>query len=101
MILYMSSKTKAPVRVRIAPSPTGYMHIGTVRTALFNWLFAKQHGGDFVLRIEDTDLERSKKEYEEDLIDNLKWLGLAWDEGPEDSNQESRIKNHGEYGPYR
>src|SRR3989344_5960565 len=82
MILYMSSKTKAPVRVRIAPSPTGYMHIGTVRTALFNWLFAKQHGGDFVLRIEDTDLERSKKEYEEDLIDNLKWLGLTWDESP-------------------
>src|SRR3989344_9556386 len=78
----MTSKAKGKVRVRIAPSPTGYMHIGTVRTALFNWLFAKQHGGDFVLRIEDTDLERSKKEYDEDLIDNLKWLGLTWDEGP-------------------
>lgn len=76
----MASKSK--VRVRIAPSPTGYMHIGTVRTALFNWLFAKQNDGVFVLRIEDTDLERSKKEYEEDLIENLKWVGLAWDEGP-------------------
>lgn len=70
------------VRVRIAPSPTGYMHIGTARTALFNWLFARQNGGVFILRIEDTDLERSKKEYEEDLIDQLKWLGLDWDEGP-------------------
>ncbi len=70
------------VRVRIAPSPTGYMHIGTARTALFNWLFARQNNGVFILRIEDTDLERSKKEYEEDLIDQLKWLGLDWDEGP-------------------
>jgi len=70
------------VRVRIAPSPTGYFHIGTARTALFNWLFAKKHGGTFILRIEDTDRERSKQEYEEDIIEGLKWLGLNWDEGP-------------------
>lgn len=93
--------SKDKVRVRIAPSPTGYMHIGTVRTALFNWIFAKQHGGDFVLRIEDTDLERSKKEYEEDLIDNLKWLGLNWDEGPEEQKHEARSTKQGGCGPYR
>ncbi|MBI3046643.1 MAG: glutamate--tRNA ligase [Candidatus Harrisonbacteria bacterium] len=71
-----------PIRVRIAPSPTGYLHIGTARTALFNWLFAKKHGGKFILRIEDTDLERSDKKYEKDIIDGLRWLGLDWDEGP-------------------
>lgn len=75
-----SSKLK--VRVRIAPSPTGYLHIGTARTALFNWLFAKKNNGKFVLRIEDTDLERSDKKYEKDIIESLKWLGLDWDEGP-------------------
>ncbi|MCC6934315.1 MAG: glutamate--tRNA ligase [Candidatus Yanofskybacteria bacterium] len=68
-----------PVRVRIAPSPTGNLHIGTARTALFNWLFARHHGGEFILRIEDTDLERSKKEYEENIIEGLHWLGLQWD----------------------
>ncbi|OGY64412.1 MAG: glutamate--tRNA ligase [Candidatus Harrisonbacteria bacterium RIFCSPLOWO2_02_FULL_41_11] len=70
------------VRVRIAPSPTGYLHIGTARTALFNYIFAKKYGGKFILRIEDTDLERSDKKYEKDIIENLKWLGLDWDEGP-------------------
>jgi len=65
--------------VRIAPSPTGLFHIGTARTALFNYLFAKKNKGKFILRIEDTDIERSKKEYEEDIINNLKWLGLKWD----------------------
>lgn len=103
---YMATKVKAQVRVRIAPSPTGYMHIGTVRTALFNWLFAKQNDGVFVLRIEDTDLERSKKEYEVDLIDNLKWLGLTWDEGPladaQVKSEKLKVKSYtGEYGPYR
>ncbi|TSC92014.1 MAG: glutamyl-tRNA synthetase [Parcubacteria group bacterium Licking1014_17] len=68
------------VRVRIAPSPTGFVHIGLARTALFNYFFAKKNKGDFVLRIEDTDKERSKKEFEEDIINNLKWLGLNWDE---------------------
>ncbi len=66
------------IRVRIAPSPTGNLHLGTARTALFNWLFAKKHGGEFILRIEDTDLERSEKKFEEDIIKGLKWLGLDW-----------------------
>src|SRR3989344_5609904 len=68
------------IRVRIAPSPTGYLHIGTARTALFNWLFAKNNNGKFILRIEDTDLERSAKYFEEDILESLKWLGLEWDE---------------------
>ncbi|MCD6429147.1 glutamate--tRNA ligase, partial [bacterium] len=84
-------------RVRIAPSPTGPFHIGTARTALFNYLFAKKHHGSFILRIEDTDKERSKPEWEKDIIDNLLWLGLKWDEGPEPNNPS---KNLGEYGPY-
>jgi glutamyl-tRNA synthetase len=68
------------IRVRMAPSPTGPLHIGTARTTLFNWLFARHHGGVFVLRIEDTDKERSKKEFEDELIDGLHWLGIEWDE---------------------
>jgi len=71
-----------PVKVRFAPSPTGYLHIGGVRTALFNWLFARHHGGRFVLRIEDTDLSRSTEESIHEIIEALKWLGLDWDEGP-------------------
>ncbi|MBP5972036.1 glutamate--tRNA ligase [Brasilonema sp. CT11] len=70
------------VRVRIAPSPTGNLHIGTARTAVFNWLFARHHGGQFILRIEDTDLERSRPEYTENIFQGLRWLGLNWDEGP-------------------
>ncbi|MGA7933952.1 MAG: glutamate--tRNA ligase [Kovacikia sp.] len=70
------------VRVRIAPSPTGNLHIGTARTAVFNWLFARHSGGTFVLRIEDTDLERSRPEYTQNIIEGLTWLGLTWDEGP-------------------
>ncbi|MBO3459149.1 glutamate--tRNA ligase [Aetokthonos hydrillicola Thurmond2011] len=70
------------VRVRIAPSPTGNLHIGTARTAVFNWLFARHNGGQFVLRIEDTDQERSRPEYTENIIQGLRWLGLNWDEGP-------------------
>jgi glutamyl-tRNA synthetase len=70
------------VRVRIAPSPTGNLHIGTARTAVFNWLFARHYGGTFILRIEDTDVERSKPEYTQNILDGLKWLGLNWDEGP-------------------
>ena len=70
------------VRVRFPPSPTGYLHIGGARTALYNWLFAKKHGGKLVLRIEDTDAERSTKESIEGILDSLKWLGLDWDEGP-------------------
>ncbi|NJR67833.1 MAG: glutamate--tRNA ligase [Synechococcales cyanobacterium CRU_2_2] len=70
------------VRVRIAPSPTGNLHIGTARTAVFNWLFARNQGGTFILRIEDTDQERSRPEYTDNILAGLKWLGLDWDEGP-------------------
>ena len=70
------------VRVRIAPSPTGNLHIGTARTGVFNWLFARHHGGQFILRIEDTDQERSRPEYTENIFQGLGWLGLNWDEGP-------------------
>ena len=70
------------IRVRFAPSPTGYLHVGGARTALFNWLFARQHGGMFVLRIEDTDRDRSKPEHTETILGALRWLGLDWDEGP-------------------
>jgi len=80
------------VRVRIAPSPTGPAHIGLARTALFNYLFAQKHKGTFILRIEDTDEARSKKEYEQEIIQGLKWLGLEYQEGPDKG---------GEYGPYR
>ena len=70
------------VRVRFAPSPTGYLHIGGARTALFNWLFARHHNGVFILRIEDTDIKRSEDKYLEEILDSLKWLGMDWDEGP-------------------
>jgi nondiscriminating glutamyl-tRNA synthetase len=80
------------VRVRFAPSPTGQLHIGNVRTALFNWLFARQKGGIFILRIEDTDLERSEARYETQLMEDLKWLGIDWGEGPDVG---------GPYPPYR
>lgn len=80
------------IRVRFAPSPTGSLHIGGARTALFNWLYARRNGGDFVLRLEDTDLERSKDDSARGIIDGLRWLGLNWDEGPDCG---------GDYGPYR
>lgn len=83
---------KSPVRVRFAPSPTGHLHVGNARTALFNWLFARQKGGQMILRIEDTDVERSQARYESLLMDDLKWLGLDWDEGPDVG---------GSFGPYR
>ncbi len=70
------------VRVRIAPSPSGFLHIGTARSALFNWLFARRQGGKFLLRIEDTDAERSSQEMIDLIFDSLKWLGLDWDEEP-------------------
>ena len=79
------------VRVRFAPSPTGYLHIGGARTALFNWMFARKHGGKFILRIEDTDRSRFQPYALEDMMRSLRWLGLDWDEGPEVG---------GEYGPY-
>src|SRR6201988_4763089 len=70
------------VRVRFAPSPTGYLHLGGARPALFNWLFARNQRGPFVLRIEDTDIERNRPELVEGILDGLRWLGLVWDEGP-------------------
>ena len=71
------------IRTRFAPSPTGYLHIGGVRTALFNWLLAKQSGGQFILRIDDTDAGRNVSEALEPILDGFRWLGLDWDEGPE------------------
>lgn len=82
------------IKVRIAPSPTGYLHIGTARTALFNWLFAQKNDGVFVLRIEDTDLERSDPKFEEDIKESLRWLGLEWDEF---SRQSERINIYKKY----
>lgn len=78
------------VRTRFAPSPTGYLHIGGVRTALFNWLFARQHGGQFLLRIDDTDAERNVAEALQPILDGFKWLGLDWEEGPTDDGRGSR-----------
>ncbi|HPV50123.1 MAG TPA: glutamate--tRNA ligase family protein, partial [Smithellaceae bacterium] len=72
----------AKIRTRFAPSPTGYLHIGGARTALFNWLFTRHHGGEFVLRIEDTDQQRSTDESTKAILDAMTWLGLSWDEGP-------------------
>lgn len=70
------------IKTRFAPSPTGYLHVGGARTALYSWLFARNHGGEFVLRIEDTDLERSTPEAIEAIMDGMNWLNLEWDEGP-------------------
>ena len=70
------------IRLRFPPSPTGYLHIGGARTAIYNWLYARKHGGTLILRIEDTDAQRSTKESIEGIIDGLKWLGITWDEGP-------------------
>ncbi|MGZ8481909.1 MAG: glutamate--tRNA ligase, partial [Candidatus Limnocylindria bacterium] len=86
-----------PMRVRMAPSPTGPLHIGTARTSLYNYLAAKQAGGTYVLRIEDTDTARSTVEFEADIIDNLHWLGVSWDEGPQVAGGD----DVGGYGPYR
>jgi len=85
-------------RVRFAPSPTGLLHVGNARTALYNWLVARRMGGQFILRIEDTDLERSEARYEEQLIEDLNWLGLDWDEGP---GEPTGAPDKGLCGPYR
>ena len=80
------------IRVRYAPSPTGHLHIGNARTALFNYLFARHNDGDFIIRIEDTDQKRNIERGEESQLENLEWLGMDWDEGPD---------KPGKYGPYR
>src|SRR4029079_17714641 len=84
-------RPRMTVRTRFAPSPTGYLHIGGVRTALFNWLYARRHGGQFILRIDDTDQGRNQPEALQPILDGFRWLGLNWDEGPEVG---------GPYGPY-
>src|SRR4028119_2409184 len=86
------TNTNPNIRVRMAPSPTGFFHVGSARTALFNFLFARHHGGTFVLRIEDTDAQRNNPEYEQIIYDAMTWLGLDTDEGPH---------NGGDFGPYR
>src|SRR5262249_9721900 len=80
------------IRTRFAPSPTGYLHIGAARTALFNWLLARRLGGKFILRIEDTDQQRNLPEAEAKLMEDMRWLGINWDEGPDVG---------GPHGPYR
>ena len=90
-----SQTPQQPVRTRFAPSPTGYLHVGGARTALFSWLFARKHGGSFVLRIEDTDEERNTDEARQAIFDGMSWLGLDWDEGPQADGTTT-----GEFGPY-
>jgi glutamyl-tRNA synthetase len=89
------SKDLKDVRVRIAPSPTGFLHLGLARAALFNYIFAKKNNGEFILRLEDTDKERSKPEFEKDIIENLKWLGINWDFEP--YRQSERISIYAKY----
>ncbi|HPI41200.1 MAG TPA: glutamate--tRNA ligase [Pseudobdellovibrionaceae bacterium] len=92
-----TSKPSPAVRVRFAPSPTGYLHVGGARTALYNWLFAKKNKGQFILRIEDTDEARSTEDSLRGVIEDLKWLGLDWDEGPHPET----LQDMGPYGPYK
>jgi glutamyl-tRNA synthetase/nondiscriminating glutamyl-tRNA synthetase len=95
--------TNNRIRVRFAPSPTGMLHVGNARTALYNWLFARRMGGAFLLRIEDTDLDRSETRYETQLMEDLRWLGLDWDEGPSGTGRpgEAGTPEKGAFGPYR
>lgn len=94
--------TTETIRVRFAPSPTGLLHVGNARTALYNWLFARRMGGVFLLRIEDTDLERSETRHEAQLMEDLRWLGLDWDEGPGTGRPGDPLeKETGKFGPYR
>ena len=89
------------MKLRIAPSPTGQLHIGNARTALFNWLYAKANNGTFLVRIDDTDTERSTSEYQKDITDNLKWLGLHWDEGIEVGDSNDTYKQSSRFDRYR
>ena len=88
------------MKLRIAPSPTGNLHIGNARTALFNWLYAKANNGKFLVRIDDTDIERSSEEYENNIIENLKWLGLDWDEGIEAGGSKGSYKQSSRFERY-
>lgn len=85
---------KQKIRTRVAPSPTGNLHVGTAQSALYNWLFARHHGGEFILRSEDTDEKRSKPEFEKNILENLEWLGLKWDEFYRSSERADRYEKH-------
>ena len=89
------------MKLRIAPSPTGQLHIGNVRTALFNWLYARSNGGSFLVRIDDTDTERSTDEFKEDIVNNLKWLGLNWDEGVDVGGSQGNYKQSSRFNRYQ
>ena len=89
------------MKLRIAPSPTGQLHIGNVRTALFNWLYARSNGGSFLVRIDDTDTERSTDEFKEDIVNNLKWLGLDWDEGVDVGGPQGDYKQSSRFNRYQ
>ena len=89
------------MKLRIAPSPTGSLHIGNARTALFNWLYAKANGGTFVVRIDDTDMERSTKEHQKNILENLRWLGLDWDEGVDVGGEHGDYKQSSRFERYR
>tara|TARA_B100000925_G_scaffold245445_1_gene195452 strand:+ start:2177 stop:2518 length:342 start_codon:yes stop_codon:yes gene_type:complete len=89
------------MKLRIAPSPTGSLHIGNARTALFNWLYAKANGGTFVVRIDDTDLERSTSDFQQDILENLRWLGLDWNEGVEVGGEHGDYKQSSRFERYR
>ena len=89
------------MKLRIAPSPTGSLHIGNARTALFNWLYAKANGGTFVVRIDDTDMERSTEEYQKNILENLRWLGLDWDEGVDVGGEHGDYKQSSRFERYR
>ena len=92
---------KEKTRVRFAPSPTGMLHVGNARTALYNWLFARHTGGDFLLRIEDTDVDRSEERHETQLMEDLRWLGLEWDEGPGVEGPHAPYRQSERLGIYR
>lgn len=89
------------MKLRIAPSPTGQLHIGNVRTALFNWLYARSNGGTFLVRIDDTDTERSTDEFKADIVNNLKWLGLDWDEGVDVGGSQGDYKQSSRFNRYQ
>ena len=89
------------MKLRIAPSPTGYLHIGNARTALFNWLYARANNGKFVVRIDDTDTARSSEEYMQDIVENFKWLGIDWDEGIEVGGPHGEYKQSLRFERYR
>ena len=89
------------MKLRIAPSPTGSLHIGNARTALFNWLYAKANGGTFVVRIDDTDMERSTEEHQKNILENLRWLGLDWDEGVDVGGEHGDYKQSSRFERYR